>query len=113
MNNCSFLSHATKSNDVDLVNFVLEVEEYRRNKSGQKTRRTENLNFEAWHTAAITIKEKLNVGDLILVECTARSNRDDNDFATLELIVLKFLTENATPRNRITNEKKEKNIICY
>ena len=86
MNNCSFLGklkepvHATKSNDVDLVNFVLEVEEYRRNKSGQKTRRTENLNFEAWHTAAITIKEKLNVGDLILVECTARSNRDENDF---------------------------------
>ena len=72
--------YSTKSNDVDLVNFVLEVEEYRRNKSGQKTRRTENLNFEAWHTAAITIKDKLKVNDLILVECTARSNREDNDF---------------------------------
>ena len=86
MNNCSFLGklkepvYATKSNDVDLVNFVLEVEEYRKNKSGQKTRRTENLSFEAWHTAAITIKEKLNIGDLILVECTARSNREKNDF---------------------------------
>lgn len=86
MNNCSFLGklkepvRATKSNDVDLVNFVLEVEEYRKNKSGQKTRRTENLNFEAWHTAAITIKEKLKTGDLILVECTARSNRDSDDF---------------------------------
>ena len=85
MNNCSFLGklkepvYSTKSNHVDLVNFVLEVEEYRKNKSGQKTRRTENLNFEAWHTAAITIKEKLQVNDLILVECTARSDRDSDN----------------------------------
>jgi single-stranded DNA-binding protein len=86
MNNCSFLGKlkepvfSTTSNDVDLVNFVLEVEEYRKNKSGQKTRRVENLTFEAWHTAAITLKEKLNVGDLVLVECTARSKRDEDDF---------------------------------
>ena len=52
MNNCSFLGklkepvYSTKSNDVDLVNFVLEVEEYRKNKSGQKTRRVEYLNFD-------------------------------------------------------------------
>ena len=83
MNNCCFLGklkdpvYSTKSNDVDLVNFVLEVEEYRKNKSGQKTRRVEYLNFEAWHTAAITIHEKLSPGDLIMVECTARSTRGE------------------------------------
>ena len=89
MNNCTFLGKLTEpaqlydEDGVAVVSFTLEIEEYRKNKSGQKTRSTQKLSFQAWHTAAITINEKLNTGDLILVECSAR-NSCDSDQATFD-----------------------------
>lgn len=84
MNNCTFLGKLTEpvelyeEDGVAVVGFTLEIEEYRKNKSGQKTRNTQDLNFQAWHTAAITIDEKLNIGDLILVECSARNSPESD-----------------------------------
>lgn len=78
MNSCNFLGklygdvYHDKRNDVDVVNFKIEVESFRKNKNGAKSRSVSVLDFEAWHTAAITIKEKLTRDDLILVECSAR-----------------------------------------
>jgi single-stranded DNA-binding protein len=79
MNNCTFLGklygdvYHTKENNVDFVSFKLEVESFRKNKNGKKSRSVSILEFEAWHTAAITISEKLTSEDLILVECSARN----------------------------------------
>jgi len=79
MNNCTFLGklygdvHHSKENDVDFVEFKLEMESFRKNKNGNKTRTVTILDFQAWHTAAITIKEKLGENDLILAECSARN----------------------------------------
>ena len=79
MNSCFFIGRlkepvrTEKENGVDVVYFTLEIEEYRKNKNGQKTRTLQILHFEAWHTAAITINQKLTMDDLISVECSARS----------------------------------------
>tara|TARA_R100000008_G_scaffold47898_1_gene28398 strand:+ start:994 stop:1296 length:303 start_codon:yes stop_codon:yes gene_type:complete len=58
--------------------FILEVEEYRRNKDGTKTRRTDELLFEAWDSGGKTISRHANEGDLLAVEALARneSKRD-------------------------------------
>lgn len=82
MNSCNFLGrlygdvYHDKSNNVSVVNFKLEIENFRKNKNGVKTRSVSILNFEAWHTAAITINDKLTREDLILVECSARNTED-------------------------------------
>ncbi len=84
MNSCNFLGrlygdvYHTKDQDIDVVSFQLEVENFRKNKNGTKSRTVAILEFEAWHTAALTISQKLNVGDLILVECSAKTSNDSD-----------------------------------
>ena len=79
MNNCTFLGklygdvYHSKNNDIDHVTFQLEIENFRKNKNGTKTRSVDILEFEAWHTAALTINQKLTKNDIILVECSARN----------------------------------------
>lgn len=97
MNKCYFvgkLKHPTnlsQQNGVDVVNFSLEVEEFRKIKNGQKTRTVNVLEFEAWDTAACTIHQKLKVGNLILVECTARSEKWQNDSCYFRVTYFKII----------------------
>jgi len=79
MNRCHFLGklvtdpNLTTPYSTDLVNFTLEVEEYRRDKDGVKKRRTDLLNFEAWDSAATTIHKYASRNDFLIVEAIARN----------------------------------------
>lgn len=79
MNRCQFLGKLINDPDLttpystDLVNFTLEVEEYRRDKDGVKKRRTDLLNFEAWDSAAKTIHKYASKNDFLVVEAIARN----------------------------------------
>jgi single-stranded DNA-binding protein len=79
MNRCHFLGRLiehptlTSSQSTDLVNFTLEVEEYRRDREGNKKRRTDLLHFEAWDSAAKTIHKYAAKRDLLAVEAIARN----------------------------------------
>ena len=81
MNRCHFLGKligdpilTTPHGRTDLVNFTLEVEEYRRDKEGGKKRRTDLLYFEAWDSAAKTIHKYAYDNDLMVVEAIARND---------------------------------------
>tara|TARA_R110002020_G_scaffold301752_2_gene517169 strand:- start:10599 stop:10910 length:312 start_codon:yes stop_codon:yes gene_type:complete len=84
MNRCHFLGKLiddpflTSSYSTDLVNFTLEVEEYRRDKEGNKKRRTDLLNFEAWDSAAKTIHKYAGKYDFLVVEAIARNPNHQN-----------------------------------
>ena len=81
MNRCHFLGKiigdpilTTPYGHTNLVNFTLEVEEYRRDKEGVKKRRTDLLHFEAWDSAAKTIHKYAYEHDLMVVEAIARND---------------------------------------
>lgn len=79
MNKCHFLGKLISNPELssyhsaDLVNFALEVEEYRKDKSGNKKRRTDILDFEAWDSAAKTIHKYASKNNLLAVEAIARN----------------------------------------
>jgi single-stranded DNA-binding protein len=62
-----------ESRGSDVLNFRLEVEEYRKDKDGGKKRRTDVLNFEVWDSAARTIYKYAQSNDLMSVEAIARN----------------------------------------
>lgn len=84
MNSCNFLGKLcsevdiTEHSNTSSADFQLEIENFRRNKNGSKSRDVFVFDFQAWDTAALTIKERLSSDDLILVECSARTERDDS-----------------------------------
>jgi len=73
-----------------LVRFTLAVEEYRKDKSGQKIRRVEFLDFEAWDTAAQTIYDHTLKGDCMAVEAIARKQKSKNENAYVNFRVTNF-----------------------
>jgi single-stranded DNA-binding protein len=79
MNRCHLLGkllddpELEESHGSDVLNFRLEVEEYRKDKGGGKKRRTDVLNFEVWDSAARTIHEYARSNDLMSVEAIARN----------------------------------------
>jgi hypothetical protein len=81
MNNCSFVGKL--ANDPDLrevnntfvVNFCLAVEDYRRDKDGEKHRQVNFLDFEAWDTGATTIAKHFKKGDMLIIESEARQHK--------------------------------------
>ena len=95
MNRCHFLGKLTgeprlqKSYNSFFVNFDLEVEEYRRDKEGTKKRRTDILTFEAWDSAAKTIKKHAQKDDIIVVEAIAR-NQSPSDLDSVLFRVTNF-----------------------
>tara|TARA_Y100000310_G_scaffold335044_1_gene416134 strand:+ start:97 stop:405 length:309 start_codon:yes stop_codon:yes gene_type:complete len=96
MNRCHFLGKligdpvlTTPGGRTSLVNFTLEVEEYRRDKDGVKKRRTDLLYFEAWDSAATTIHKYSYDNDLIVVEAIAR-NGSVNDTEDIVFRVTNF-----------------------
>ena len=89
MNRCHFLGklleapQLTECHNSDLVNFTLEVEEYRKNKDGTKKRRTDTLNFEVWDSAARTIHKYAEHNDLLAVEAIARNGVGESSSKTV------------------------------
>lgn len=84
MNGCHFLGKLTedpvigKSYNSIFVNFTLEIEEYRRDKDGVKKRRTDFLKFQAWDSAAKTIKNRAQKDDIMVIEAIARNEASKN-----------------------------------
>tara|TARA_R100001443_G_scaffold4277_2_gene12626 strand:+ start:29117 stop:29419 length:303 start_codon:yes stop_codon:yes gene_type:complete len=82
LNKCHFLGKVIEpprlhdENGTSVVRFVLEVEEYRRDKSGEKKRSVNYLDFEAWDSAAIAIERYAFDGCLMAVESIARRYED-------------------------------------
>ena len=79
MNNCQFLGKLTHppeietENGVVVLRFELEIEEFRKDKNGEKKRSLIFLEFEAWDTAALAIEKYAEEGALMLVESSARN----------------------------------------
>ena len=73
-----------------LVRFTLAVEEYRKDKSGQKIRRVEFLDFEAWDTAAQTIYDHTLKGDCMAIEAIARKQKSKNENSYVNFRVTNF-----------------------
>ena len=81
----------------DLVNFSLEVEEYRKDKSGNKKRRTDILDFEVWDSAAKTIHKYASRNNLLAVEAIARNyNNDVSNGVVFRVTNFKILSNERT-----------------
>ena len=97
MNRCHFLGKLAYEPEVydaqgtQLIQFVLEIEEYRKDKHGSKKRRVDLLDFEAWDSAASAIKKYARVGDIMAVEAIARKDKDD--FVSFRVTTFKILPQ--------------------
>lgn len=96
MNVCNFLGKVTdgphlsaSDNGTPVVNFELELEEFRRGSGGEKHRILTYVSLEAWDTAAITIDKHAEIGTLLSVEASVRSE-DMEDFVYNYYRVNKF-----------------------
>ena len=79
MNNCNFVGRLAADPEIrdvgstKLATFSLAVEEYRKDKEGNKKKRVDFFEFEAWDTAALAIEKYAEEGALMLVESSARN----------------------------------------
>jgi single-stranded DNA-binding protein len=84
MNKCHFLGKVTEDpevyleNGVPVVNFEIELEEFRKDGNGEKRRSVTYIGLEAWHTAATTIEKYAPSGSIVAIEGVAR-NTDCGD----------------------------------
>ncbi len=84
MNNCQFLGKLTHQPETEtedgvvVLRFELEIEEFRKDKNGDKKRSLVFLEFEAWDTAALAIEKYADEGSLMLVESTARNFQNED-----------------------------------
>ena len=102
MNKCHFLGKLTHDPETEpfsntrVCRFVLEVEEYRKDKNGSKKKRKDYLDFEAWDTAAIAIAKQGKEDDFMVVESIARRYNEDIVFRVTSFKIFK--------NNTIVNE---------
>jgi single stranded DNA-binding protein len=81
MNICLFVGKLANDpelreiNNTFVVNFSLAVEEYRKDKEGEKHRRVDFLDFEAWDSGATTIAKHFKKGDMLIIEAEARQHK--------------------------------------
>mgnify|MGYP003646067228 FL=1 len=81
MNSCNFMGRFVKdpdlkdANGVDVVDFTLAINEYRKSKDGSKTKTVDFLDFVAWDTGAATIAKHCKKGDRIALSCSARQEK--------------------------------------
>jgi single stranded DNA-binding protein len=81
MNNCCFVGKLAidpelrEINNTYVVNFSLAVEDYRKDKEGEKHRRVDFLDFEAWDSGATTIAKHFKKGDMLIIESEARQHK--------------------------------------
>jgi single-stranded DNA-binding protein len=95
MNKCHFLGKLAEDttlenfNGATLVRFLLEVEEYRKDKNGLKKKRKDYLEFEAWDTAAVAINKQAIKNDFLVVEAVARRDDDGTFFRVTSFKIFK------------------------
>jgi single-stranded DNA-binding protein len=93
MNKCHFLGKLAGDpdtcleNGVSVVRFILEIEEHRRGKDGDKIKSFTYLDFEAWDTAAQAIEKHTHDGCMMAVEAIARN--DTGDFQDQDYVIFR------------------------
>ena len=81
MNCCHFVGKLAADPDLreingtHVVNFSLAVEDYRKDKNGEKHRQVNFLDFEAWDTGATTIAKYFKKGDMLIIDSEARQHK--------------------------------------
>ena len=94
MNRCHFLGKVsdppclTTENGTSVVRFVLEIEEYRKDRNGEKKRSVTYLDFEAWDSAALAIDKYSSKGCLMAVESIARRFHEEVWFRVTNFKIL-------------------------
>ena len=79
-NYCRFIGRLTDDPKVvefehtTLCTFTLAINEYRKEKNGEKKKTVNYFDFEAWDTGATTIAKYTRKGDEIFVHASARPN---------------------------------------
>ena len=81
-------------NGTSVVRFTLEIEEYRKDKNGDKKRSVTYLDFEAWDSAALAIEKYSSDGCLMAVECIARRFDEEVWFRVTNFKILHWLAFN-------------------
>ena len=95
MNHCAFLGKAVSKNtvmvnDIEKIELTVQVENKRKMKKDLKKMDYEYLNFEAWGTAAISIKKNLTIDDyMLIIDSTARSSNGIICFRINEFKIIK------------------------
>lgn len=94
MNHCCFLGKLYDinytSDSIERVELILQIESKRKSNNEVKKMDYENLCFEAWGTAAISIFKNIKVGDYMLViDSTARSEKGRIYFRINEFKIIK------------------------
>ena len=95
MNRCHFLGKILEKPNIEDINntqvtrFLLEVEEYRKDRDGSKKRRKDDLEFEAWDIAAKAIHKQSEKNDFMVVECVARRGYNHTIFRVTSFKIFK------------------------
>ena len=97
MNNCVFLGRIAEEMNISdefntkVLRFKMSIDKYRKNKSGQKIKDRSFLFFEAWDSGAKTIYDHCEIGDSLVVNCTARSGNGKVTFRVNEFKIVNNL----------------------
>ena len=114
MNSCHFIGRLvsdpelTDVNETSVVRFTLAINEYRKSKDGEKSKKVDYLDFEAWDSGATTIDRYCSKGDELAVMATARqdkwTDKDGRKRSKIKFRVNKFKLFN---NNHNREEEKE------
>ena len=100
MNKCNFLGKFTEdplledAYNTTVCNFIVNVEEYRKDKEGYTKKRNNLLEFEAWDTAAKAIAKQGRRGDYIVIECIARNYNNNVVFRVTSFKIFNNIENN-------------------
>lgn len=98
MNSCHFVGKLAvdpelrEVNNTYAVNFCLAVEDYRKDKDGEKHRQVNFLDFEAWDSGATTIAKHFKKGDMLIIESEARQHKWTSNDQKRQKIVFRVKT---------------------
>jgi len=79
-------------NGTYVVNFSLAVEDYRKSNDGEKHRRVDFFDFEAWDTGATTIAKYFKKGDMMAIEAEARQHKWTSNEQKRQKVVFRVKT---------------------
>lgn len=86
MNSCNFVGMVSQQDQLildqdggsNVVRFYVDVEEYRKDSSGNRKKIYTTLPFEAWDTAAEYIVNNCKVGMMMAIQSNARYDSEDD-----------------------------------
>ena len=121
MNNCHFIGRLVADpelndvNETSVVRFTLAINEYRKSRDGEKSKKVDYLDFEAWDTGATTIDRYCKKGHEIAVHATARqdkwTDKDGNRRSKIKFRVNRFKLFNNN-YNKEENQDTERKLVA-